>query len=306
MTEGQILLKPDTLWHQVKEQTEYALNCGALLSIPTEFEFVEQDGVNFLVRILANLARKNAAKKKQNKQAAAGKDFNPFLPYEQDLFISDISETHVCILNKFNVVDYHLLIITRHFEEQESLLTVEDFAAMWACLAGMDGLVFYNSGKLAGASQRHKHLQLVPLPFAASQPQIPIALLLTSAKFSDAIATIPGLPFIHAFAKLQPAWIDSPLVGAQATLEIYHKLMCAVGLEVDGNQQPGAYNLLATREWMLIIPRSQEHFQSISVNSLGFAGALLVKNELEMQLLKQHGPMNILKEVGISQLTVDS
>jgi sulfate adenylyltransferase (ADP) / ATP adenylyltransferase len=305
MTEGKIILKPETLWYQVKQQTEYALNCGALLSIPTEFEFVEQDGVNFLVRILSNLARKNAAKKKQNKQASAGKDFNPFLPYEQDLYVADISDTHVCILNKFNVVDYHLLIITRDFEEQESLLTVADFAAMWACLAGMDGLAFYNSGKFAGASQRHKHLQLVPLPFKASQPQIPITPLLTSAN-QDAIATIPGLPFIHAFANLQPAWVDSPLTGAQATLEIYYNLLRAVGLKADGDRLSGAYNLLATREWMLIVPRSQEHFQSISVNSLGFAGALLVKNELEMQLLKQHGPMNILKEVGISQLTVDS
>lgn len=297
MTEGKIILEPETLWHRVKQQTKYALNCGALLSIPTEFEFVEQDGVNFLVRILSNLARKNAAKKKQDKQAAAGKDFNPFLPYEQDLFVSEISNTHVCILNKFNVVDYHLLIITRDFEEQESLLTLADFAAMWACLGGMDGLAFYNSGKLAGASQRHKHLQLVPLPFTASQPQIPIAPLLTLAN-QDKITTIPGLPFIHAFASLQPAWVDSPLIGAEATLAIYHDLLRAVGLGVvDGDKPGGAYNLLATREWMMIVPRSQEHFHTISVNSLGFAGALLVKNETEMQLLKQHGPMTILKEV---------
>lgn len=306
MTEGKIILEPETLWHRIKQQTDYALNCGALLSIPTEFEFVEQDGVNFLVRILSNLARKNAAKKKQDKQAAAGKDFNPFLPYEQDLFVAEISDTHVCILNKFNVVDYHLLIITRDFAEQESLLTLADFAAMWACLAGMDGLAFYNSGKIAGASQRHKHLQLVPLPFSTLQPQIPIAPLLTYAKFQDRVATIPGLPFIHAFANLQPAWVDSPLLAAEATLAIYHDLLSAVGLEVDGDKVSGAYNLLVTREWMLIVPRSQEHFQTISVNSLGFAGALLVKNELEMQLLKQHGPMTILKEVGISQGTIDN
>ncbi|BAB76165.1 hypothetical protein DSM107007_17050 [Nostoc sp. PCC 7120 = FACHB-418] len=300
MTEGKISLKPDTLWQQVKKQTEYALNCGALLSIPTEFEFVEQDGVDFLVRILSNLTRKNADKKKRDKKSA-GKEFNPFLPYEQDLFVADISDTHVCIFNKFNVVDYHLLIITRDFEEQEKLLTLADFTAMWACLAGIDGLAFYNGGKIAGASQRHKHLQLVPLPFTASAPQIPIAPLLASAKFEESIATIPGLPFVHAFASLQPAWVDSPMMGADATLEIYHKLLRAVGLgAVDDDRQSGAYNLLATREWMLIVPRSQEDFQSISVNSLGFAGALLVKNESEMQILKQHGPMAILKEVAIA------
>jgi ATP adenylyltransferase len=299
MPEENILLQPSTLWDSVKQQTNHALECGALLSIPTEFEFVEQDGVKFLVRILSNLVRKDTAKKQQDKQTTAtGKEFNPFLPYEQDLFVADISDTHVCILNKFNVVDYHLLIITRAFEEQESLLTLEDFAAMWACLAGIDGLVFYNAGKNAGASQRHKHLQLVPLPLTPSGTQIPIEPLLASAKFQDAIATIPGLPFIHAFAKLDPTWADSPFTGAKATLEIYYNLLRAVGLgAIDGDRHAGAYNLLATREWMLIVPRSQEHFQSISVNSLGFAGAMLVKNESEMELLKHQTPMNILKNV---------
>ncbi|MEH2468450.1 ATP adenylyltransferase family protein [Nostoc sp.] len=297
MTQGKILLKPGTLWTSVKEQTEHALQCGALLSIPTEFESVEQDNVRFSVRILSNLNRKKAAKEKQEKQSAtSGQEFNPFLPYEEDLFVADISDTHVCILNKFNVVDYHLLIITRAFEEQESLLTLEDFMAMWTCLADFDGLAFYNSGKTAGASQRHKHLQLVPLPLAPSGPQIPIEPLLTSAQFQNS-NTIPKLSFVHAFAPLNSNWVQSPFTAAQATLEVYRTLLHAVGLDV---KQSGAYNLLATREWMLIVPRSQEHFQSISVNSLGFAGALLVRNPAEMEILKAQGPMTILKNVAIS------
>jgi ATP adenylyltransferase len=91
MLQGEILLQSGTLWQSVKASTEHALKCGALFSIPTKFEFVEQDGVNFLVRILSNLARKDAAKKQQEKQSAAGKEFNPFLPYEKDLFVADIS-----------------------------------------------------------------------------------------------------------------------------------------------------------------------------------------------------------------------
>ncbi|MFN6470478.1 MAG: ATP adenylyltransferase family protein [Nostoc sp. SerVER01] len=298
MAEGKILLKPGTLWTSVQERTEYALQCGALLSIPTEFEFVEQDGVRFLVRILSNLNRKKAAKEKQEKQSAtSGQEFNPFLPYEEDLFVADISDTHVCILNKFNVVDYHLLIITRAFEEQESLLTLEDFTAMWACLADFDGLGFYNSGKIAGASQRHKHLQLVPLPLAPSESQIPIEPLLKEAQFHNSIATLAKLPFLHAFAPLNPQWVESPFTGGKATLKLYLSLLEAVGLDAT---QLGAYNLLMTREWMLIVPRSQEHFHTISVNSLGFAGALLVRNADEMQLLKDQRPMTILKSVAIS------
>ena len=121
-----ILLKPGTLWQKVVDRTSHALQCGALLTIPTDYEFVEQNGVKFLVRILSNLDRKYQAKKKQDRDTATGKDFNPFLPYEEDLFVADISATHVCILNKFNVVGYHLLIVTRAFEEQESLLTLQD------------------------------------------------------------------------------------------------------------------------------------------------------------------------------------
>jgi ATP adenylyltransferase len=291
MTHGKILLERGTLWTKIKQTTEHALKCGALKSIPTELEFVEQDGVKFLVRILSNLNHKKAAKEKQDQQTAAtGKEFNPFLPYEEDLFVADISDTHACILNKFNVVDYHLLIITRAFEEQESLLTLEDFAGMWACLADFDGLVFYNGGKLAGASQRHKHLQIVPI----SATEIPITPLLKEAQFKDSTAIIPRLPFLHAFTTLN--WYES----AEVTLAKYYALLQIVGIEAtDNNKQSGAYNLLATREWMLIVPRYQEEFESISVNSLGFAGALLVRNTEQMELVKDMGLMNILKNVAL-------
>ena len=292
-----ILLKPGTLWQKVVDRTSHALQCGALLTIPTDYEFVEQNGVKFLVRILSNLDRKYQAKKKQDRDTATGKDFNPFLPYEEDLFVADISDTHVCILNKFNVVDYHLLIVTRAFEEQESLLTLPDFAAMWAILNEFEGLAFYNAGKNAGASQRHKHLQVAPLPLAPKGAQIPIEPLLASAKFQDSVGTIPELPFKNAIARLDPQ-LASPLKAAQVTLECYYNLLRVLGL-LGENGQLGAYNLLATPKWMLIVPRSQESFEAIAVNSLGFAGTLLVRNAQQMQLIKDLRPLNILTNVAI-------
>ena len=292
-----ILLKPGTLWQKVVDRTSHALQCGALLTIPTDYEFVEQNGVKFLVRILSNLDRKYQAKKKQDRDTATGKDFNPFLPYEEDLFVADISDTHVCILNKFNVVDYHLLIVTRAFESQESLLTLPDFAAMWAVLNEFEGLAFYNAGKNAGASQRHKHLQVAPLPLAPKGAQIPIEPLLASAKFEDSVGTIPDLPFKNAIARLDPQ-LASPLKAAQVTLECYYNLLRVLGL-LGENGQVGAYNLLATPKWMLIVPRSQESFEAIAVNSLGFAGTLLVLNAQQMQLIKDIRPLNILTNVAI-------
>jgi ATP adenylyltransferase len=37
------------------------------------------------------------------------------------------------------------------------------------------------------------------------------------------------------------------------------------------------------------------------VNSLGFAGAMLVRNEQQLELLKQYNPMTILRNVAYPQ-----
>ncbi|NEO57117.1 MAG: phosphorylase [Okeania sp. SIO3B5] len=301
MSQNQLLFTPGTLWERLKQQTKYALECGALQPIPTEYEFVQQNNIRFLVRILSNLSRKDEAKKQQKKnKTEAGKDFNPFLPYEQDLFVADISKTHLCLLNKYNVVDNHLLIVTREFEEQENLLNLQDFQALGCCMGEFDGLAFYNSGKVAGASQRHKHLQMIPLPMVLDGERIPIERAIATAKFDNGIGVTSDFPFRHALAKLDSGWINSPVDSAGEILASYFALLKAVGIEdVDEKtgKQSGNYNLLVTREWMLVVSRSHENFKSISVNSLGFAGALLVKNQEEMKIIKEHKPLNILRDV---------
>jgi len=302
---GKILLQPGTLLDRAIATTQHALSCGALVTIPTKYQFVEQQGVRFLVRTAANLNRKDEAKQKQDRQTATtGKDFNPFLPYDENLYVADISDTHVCLLNKFNVVDYHLLLITRAFEEQETLLTLADFVAVWVCLAEFDGLTFYNGGKIAGASQRHKHLQIVPLPLTpADFPQIPLEPLLVTANCGT-VEILPSLPFVHAFVQLDPIQTKSAQAAATVTLNYYYQMLDSVGLKHDlglNNIQAGAYNLLVTRQWMLLIPRSQESFESIAVNSLGFAGTMFVRNDRQMQILKEWGPMSVLRQVAISK-----
>ncbi|XPM60251.2 MAG: ATP adenylyltransferase family protein [Leptolyngbya sp. IPPAS B-1204] len=290
-------LQPGALWAKVVAQTRHALSCGALQPIPTRSDFIDQNRIRFLVRVLDNLARKAAADRQQEQQAKAGKDFNPFLPYDPDLFVADLSSTHVCLLNKYNVVDHHLLLITREFEEQESLLTQPDFEALWLGLAEIDGMGFYNSGKTAGASQRHKHLQLVPLPLIPDGDRIPIEPALMTATWPSEIGSSTDLPFRHAVIRLDGA-ASSPQQAAQATLEAYYKLLTALKLysPVDHSLQ-GAYNLLITRQWMLMVPRKQEQFASIPVNSLGFAGTLFVRNQDQFERLKAIGPLRLLQEV---------
>lgn len=287
---GEILLPVGSLWQRVVSQTEHGLACGALESIPTDYEWVTQAGVKFLVRRVNNLERKQQAKKQQKK---LGKDFNPFLPYEPDLFVADLTPTHLGLLNKFNVVDHHLLIVTRQFESQESLLTTADFAALWLCLQEYPSLGFYNGGELAGASQRHKHLQVVPLPLLLGGPDLPISPFLAQVNWSEALPGITEFPFAHALSSLDSTWEFNR--AGQELQSRYHEM-----LEQFANlaqPQPLAYNLLVTREWMLLVPRSQEKVGDISINSLGFAGVLLVKDAEQMQFLKGMGPLTLLSEV---------
>ncbi len=295
-----MFLKAGSLWSRVLERTARALQCGALHAIPTDCTLVEQDGVHFLVRLAPSLEAKAEQRKKVSGQECPP---NPFLPYDEELFVADISDTHVCLLNKFNVVDYHILIVTRSFEEQESLLTLDDFHATWACLAEFDGLAFYNAGTIAGASQRHKHLQMVPLPLSPRGPKVPIDPLLAAATFGGTVGVAPGLPFVHAIARVDPGWVEFPLEGAEASLECYRAMIVSVGLregrEGSEGKPLGPYNLLVTREWMWLVPRSKECFGSISVNALGFAGALLVKNQQALKFLEDQGPMTILREVAV-------
>jgi ATP adenylyltransferase len=55
--------------------------------------------------------------------------------------------------------------------------------------------------------------------------------------------------------------------------------------------------MLLTHRWMLIVPRTREHWETVSVNALGFAGALLVQNETELEAVRHAGPMRLLAHV---------
>ena len=301
------MLEPGSLWKRLMQVSEAALRSGAQRPLPTEYEVVEDGGIPFILRVLASLEDKQEARRQQEAAAGgAGRRANPFLPYDPELFVADLSDTHLCLLNKFNVLSSHLLIVTRAFEDQETLLTLQDFHALWTCLFEYDGLGFYNGGEPAGASQPHKHLQLVPLPMLEEGPRVPVEPLLASTEFRGTMGVTPGIPWVHAWVRLPPFAGGGPSEAARVSLEGYRAMLDAVGLGPgtgpDGHRQAGPYNLLVAREWMLLVPRSREHFGTVSVNALGFAGALLVRNADEMQQVKDCRPLEVLRSVAVPRV----
>ncbi|MDR5857567.1 DUF4922 domain-containing protein [Caballeronia sp. LZ062] len=280
-------------WQAVVEQTGRALACGALRPFDTVQHVIEDAGVSFLVRQAANLARKDEAAKLAAKSAtdAASAWRDPFSPCEDVLRVGDIGERHFLLLNKFNVLPYHLLIVTAQFEPQESLLDTDDFAALFACVSEFDGLGFYNGGAIAGSSQPHKHMQMVRLPLDGCAA--PIEPLIEAAR-GDAIFRVPQLAFGHA-----AAWLgDASGITPQAAQRTYRAMLDAIGVEpldvAGATHQSAPYNLLVTRRWMLAVPRSVPEVEGIAINALGFAGSLFVRDDAQRSIVETLGPMTLL------------
>ncbi len=284
------MLERDTLRSALQRATQQALACGALQPIESALHVIEDGGVHFLVRQLSPLGRERLDSRRGR---GAGANHNPFLPFDPKLFVADLSPTHVALLNKYPLIPHHMLIVTRRFEAQEALLGDADFAALCACLAQVDSLIFYNGGAAAGASQTHKHLQMVPLPLESTGPSTPIDAVVESARDQKRILTVPGLLFPHALAGLDPALFEHGYDAVAHVSSLYSQLHRRI--------RPGPWNLLVTRRWMLAVPRRREDFQGVSINALGFAGSLFARDEQQFAAIAGAGPMAALAAVAGSR-----
>lgn len=282
-----MLFEPGTLWERTVRQSERSLASGDREPIGTERHVVEEEGARFLVHLATAHDRKWEATSKQRERG-----IDPFMPpYEDELFVADVSGTHSLLLNKFNVIDHHLLLVTRAFEAQDSALGEADFAALWTCMAEFDALAFYNSAPEAGASQPHKHLQLVSLAeiglTRTSMPDLPVR----SCEDPDRAAYVCACSSVSLAARVPPA------EAGLALAELYRKLLDEAGVEgADDALSP--YNLLLTSDVMVVIPRTRSSWARSGVNGMGYAGSLLAHSAEDLERLREVGPLSVLARVG--------
>ncbi len=288
MIEPTDLLAPGTLWDRIRDATEGALATGALKPIPTECEIVPHDGVDFQVRIAPSLKEKIREAREQQAQEASGQNADPFAVPDPDLYLGSLTPSHYGMLNKFPILKHHLLIITHSYEHQQNALSLADFEALRLTLREVDGLGFYNAGHLAGASQPHKHIQLVPLPLNGQGPRLPTETLLDPATLPEQPTTRAAFPFPHAACRADI------LASSPGELEDrFYRLRAYLGLK----RSDTPYNFLSTRQWMLLIPRRRVRFQGVMTNALGFAGGFLVRDRSDLEKLRRVGPMRVLQGV---------
>lgn len=257
------------LWTAAAATSARARASGALAPIDTREAGVVDHGVRFSVRQVEAVRLKRALPPRPP-------GFDPFDDPEPDLrVLDDWTPGYRVILNKFPVFADHLLLVTRGFVAQEDPLGDDDFAAAWAALDAADGLIFYNGGPRAGASQPRRHLQLVRTPLATGpEPYPTVDWLLRQTEF--------------------PVWGTDKPARDRACSSSYREGLRALGLTAGD-----PYNLLLTRERLVVVPRTAEHAAGISLNALGYAGSIYVRDDGELQRVRERGPVALLREASI-------
>ncbi len=212
---------------------------------------------------------------------------NPFLPWDSPLEVDLLEPAHVLLLNKYPVQEAHLLVITRDWRPQGGWIASSDWQAVRQVSQDTGGLWFFNSGARSGASQPHRHLQL--LPRRQGEPSCPLAPL-----------------FLAQLAGTEASWSwDYRLSrrtdphGGSDLAALYHAHAGALGLgDPRRDSEPlHPYNLLFDDQWFLSVRRVREHGAGFSVNALGFAGFLLSTEDSDREWLASHGPWSLLAHV---------
>ena len=273
-------MSKEIYWKKALEQTRLSIDNNSLFPLKTEIITRDLYQKNdFIIRKLDT--------SKFNKKIFYGPKKNPFLPWEKVLEIDKINDNHHLILNKYPVQKGHILLITNTWKPQNGWLDINDWFAIQKVNKDTSGLWFFNSSPMAGASQPHRHFQL--LRRSKDEISCPREKWFLEKRLG-----------IDSDSKLNKNIIVSKfnfLESSKSFFELYLKLSKKLGLgdPIINNKPKYPYNILLTNRWIAIIKRSNDHIHGFSINGLGFAGYLLVTEKSDINYLKKFGPEKLLE-----------
>lgn len=219
--------------------------------------------------------------------------------------VTPIGPDHVLLLNKFAVVPEHTILATATFKPQTHLLDAADLAAAHACIRAYHDdddqlFVFFNCGRHSGASQPHRHLQMLP----ASRMRDGLPDENGWGVLADGLLLRDGaeLPFVTFAERTRGDMDGDELRGVY--LRLYARACAAAGVRAEGQEEGEAgisYNLAMTGEAMVVCPRTAEgaavfaadgvggrkEVGFLGVNGTVLAGTALVKSQGEWDALRK-------------------
>ncbi|RBA17802.1 hypothetical protein FPRO05_11517 [Fusarium proliferatum] len=324
---------PSNLPELVKSTFTRARSDGDLHYFPTQVAILNVDSIPFQLRFSPSLA--NKPKPPPKDLTKPQKPFDPFENPLPALKVTDLGPSHYLVLNKFAVVPEHFILATTEFKPQTHVLEESDLEATLACieayetsrrtqaeqghrdgtLGGGDGLfAFFNCGDHSGASQPHRHIQLLPIArmkdgFEADTPWSVLA---------DELKTKIA-PFATFAEDIKLGMSGAELHSTY--LRLYRKACRAVAVytkdPLHTEEAPAegptriSYNMAMTKDTLVVCPRLAEGvklqsqdgdiFGTVALNGTLLAGTALVKNELEWETLKKDPETlrNVLRDIGV-------
>jgi len=277
-------VKSESIWSKALNISRNAVNCGAVVPLNTIKYKSSEECCDFELRFLKSPLPKYLIE--------YGPKRNPFIPWDTRLQIQPINEKHTLILNKYPVQIGHMLLITNTWKPQNGWLNEDDFKAIQNVDNDTTGLWFFNSSKEAGASQPHRHFQLLPRHYNESIcPRYEWFCSLlnntigTNSEISHSISIRPR--------NLNKDSTSNDLFNS------YKSMVNEMNIgEIDLIKKPlKPYNLLITSKWIALIIRKTDRYKGFSINALGFAGYFLGTKRSDVDTLTKFGPERILKNV---------
>ena len=285
------------LMQAIDARSASALATGDLVPVQSDQTLMEDGGLPFRVLWVASLAAKDAKAQVAVPGGPRDPNFNPFLNPDPALTVGPIGDQHTIILNKFPLTERHLVLARRVFAEQLEPLNLADFTALALVMTEAGGLGLYNGGTAAGASQRHKHLQWIPGTDAQANLRLYLPGLPHQARPLE-LAQHPTLPLQHCFVYVGEMQGADPDQFATTLHQAFQVACSQLGMSTDTNGCLPACNLLVGDGWLLLIPRSQEMVEGISLSAICFGGALYLRQREQMELVRREGPLKVLGAVG--------
>ena len=273
-------MNKEKYWKAALEKTSSCIETGKLTPIKTiDITNTISSSNDFVIRKI------DTNKLIMNKNI--GPKLNPFNPWDKDLEINKIGSNHQLILNKYPVQVGHILLITKSWKPQNGWLDIADWNAIKKVNNDTSGLWFFNSDTLAGASQPHRHIQL--LRRSKNEKSCPRNDWFINFNNSNIIKNkLYSKIEVNSFNFKEP---DDKIY--KKYLFLSRKL--GLGDPLKDKKPRCPYNLLITNKWIALIKRKNDNVHGFSINGLGFAGYILVTNNSDINYLKKFGPERLLE-----------
>ena len=273
-------MNKEKYWKAALEKTSSCIETGKLTPIKTiDITNTISSSNDFVIRKI------DTNKLIMNKNI--GPKLNPFNPWDKDLEINKIGSNHQLILNKYPVQVGHILLITKSWKPQNGWLDIADWNAIKKVNNDTSGLWFFNSDTLAGASQPHRHIQL--LRRSKNEKSCPRNDWFSKFNNSNIIKNkLYSNIEVNSFNFKEP---DDKLYKKYLLLS----KRLGLGDPIKDKKPKCPYNILITNKWIALIKRKNDNVHGFSINGLGFAGYILVTNNSDINYLKKIGPERLLE-----------